>query len=1536
MANRYTRRAADYVFRTATETGGEAARGLLWQGMERAACGVGFVADVAGTRTHRIVQMAVTAAVNLTHRGAVSADGKSGDGAGVLTQVPVKLMERELARQGRDHRFEPGDLAVGMLFLPHETAAAERSRRIVDQALAAHALAALMWRPVPVDTSALGDKALRTMPTIAQVLVARPPAMDRGEFTRSLYLARKAAESEHTKAGVQDFYAVSFSEATLVYKGLLVAPQLTRFYPDLKDQDYESALAVFHQRYSTNTFPTWALAHPFRFLAHNGEINTLQGNVNWVRAREPEMTSHVWGDRVRDLRPIIQPEGSDSAQLDNVLEALVHSGRGMLHAMSMLIPEAWENMPNLDPKWRSYYQFNACVTEPWDGPAALAFSDGVMAAAALDRNGLRPARYQITDDGIVTMASEVGVLDAEGAQIVEKGRLGPGQTLAVDTVGHRILKNAEIKDALATQHPYDEWVQRHLFSLSDHIPAGNGASPTAEPASQQLQKAFGYTSEELHLMLLPMVSEAIEPVGSMGDDTPLSVLATKPRLLYAYFKQKFAQVTNPPIDPLREQIVMALHTYLGRRGSLLEESPEHARLLFLPSPVLLDHELNALRNLPQKEFGTATISCLFPAEDGPEGLKAALGRVCDQVVQAVESGARIIVLSDRGVDAQSVPIPMLLATGAVHHHLIRRGIRMQCSLVVETAEAREMHHLACLVGYGAHAVNPYLAFSTVRRMVEDGHYRELQETTLETAQANYRKTLEKQLLKIMSKIGISAVASYRGAQIFEAIGIGSEVIDSCFAGTISQIGGIGFTEIAEEALARHALAYEDGVARLEDYGYYRFRKAGEPRAFSPLMTKTFHKGVANGGSQEDYREFVRQTTSVGPLALRDLLRFTPLGPAVPVDEVEPAQEIVTRFSTGSMSLGALSPEAHETLAIATNRIGAKANTGEGGEPPERYSQRNGHENNPNSHAKQVASGRFGVTPAYLANAMELEIKMAQGSKPGEGGQLPGHKVVAHIARLRHTREGVPLISPPPHHDIYSIEDLAQLIYDLKVVNPRARVSVKLVAEAGVGTIAAGVAKGYADTVQVSGHEGGTGASPLSSVKNAGSPWELGVAETQQVLVSNDLRGRVTLRTDGMMRSGRDVIMAALLGAEEYGFGTASLIAVGCTMARQCHLNTCPTGIATQDARLREKFKGTAENLINYFFHVAEEVREILASLGARNLEEIIGRVELLQQVEAPDHPKANTLDLGRLLAPADPSGSLPRYRVQSRNDRPEPIHDDALLPRLQDALEGKASVRLELPIRNTDRTVGGRVAGEVAYRYGDPGLPHDITIELLFRGSAGQSFGAWCTHGMRLVLSGEANDYVGKGMYGGEIVLHPPEDSTLIPHENVIMGNTSLYGAIGGALFAAGRAGERFAVRNSGAWAVVEGTGDHCCEYMTGGGVVVLGKTGRNLGAGMSGGVAYVLDATLPATHNPEMVQLERVEDPHDADLLHSLTQRHHVETGSSRAKEILENWDGFLPHFWKVTPKPTVAPPQPREVQRQQRDRMLAATRTRVSSGDA
>ncbi|MCS7207807.1 MAG: glutamate synthase large subunit [Dehalococcoidia bacterium] len=1492
---------------------------------ERDGCGVGFVAHVEGRKSHAIVQMALQAVVNLTHRGAVSADGKSGDGAGILTQIPLPLFNRLLRPLGVQAE-QDGDLGVGMLFLPPQNSQA--ARNLVEACLKGVGLQVALWRPVPTDPSALGEKALATKPDIWQALVLRPRGMDFTAFARALYLARKEAERLAQQQGLKGFYIPSFSNRTVVYKGLMVAPQLSKFYLDLQDPDFQSALAVFHQRYSTNTFPTWFLAQPFRFLAHNGEINTLMGNRNWVRAKEPELSCKVWGEEVRRLVPIIQEGGSDSAQLDNVLEALVLSGRGVLHSMAMLVPEAWENMPHLDPAWRAFYEYHACLMEPWDGPAALAFTDGVVVGAALDRNGLRPARYQVTYDGLVVMASEVGVLDIPEESIVEKGRLGPGQMLAVDTATQRLLKNQEIKDALSQAQPYGEWVRRHLVSLPQTV-KDLGLSPvTPSRPDLRLERAFGYTSEEVNLVLEPMAANAQEPTGSMGDDTPLAVLATKPRLLYSYFKQKFAQVTNPPIDPLREQIVMALHTYLGPRRSFLEEDPEAAHLLFHPSPILLDHELEAIRRHPDPAFRAVTIPCLFPVQAGVDGLEPALREVCRRAVEAVDSGAGILILSDKGVNEAYAPIPMLMAVGAVHHELIRRGRRMRCSIVAETGEAREMHHIACLLGYGAQAVNPYLAFAALRHIVEDAHT-PIPDLTLEKALANYKKTLEKQVLKIMSKMGISAVASYCGAQIFEAIGIGDEVLEFCFAGTESRVGGVGFREIAAEVLERHQRAFREEAKLLDDYGYYRFRKGGEPHGYNPFMVRALHKFTMEGVPNA-YQEFVREVRSLPPLALRDLLTFRPLGSPVPLEEVEPASEIVKRFTTASMSLGALSPEAHEVLAIATNRIGARANTGEGGEEQRRFRERrNG--DNPNCAIKQVASGRFGVTPEYLAMADELEIKMAQGSKPGEGGQLPGHKVVAHIAAIRYTQVGVPLISPPPHHDIYSIEDLAQLIYDLKVANPRAKVAVKLVAEAGVGTIAAGVAKAYADIVHISGHEGGTGASPLSSIKNAGSPWELGVAETQQVLVLNDLRGRVRLRTDGMMRTAKDVITAAMLGAEEYAFGTAALIAIGCQMARQCHLNTCPVGIASQDPKLRAKFKGQPEHLIRYFFAVAEEVRQVLAHLGARKLEDIIGRADLLHPVQLEGHPKAHTLNLAPLTALPDPTLTRPRYCVQERNDRPEPIFDDSLLPALTAALEGRESVRLELPIRNIHRTVGGRIAGEIAYRYGNKGLPDGVRIELVFRGSAGQSFGAWCINGLRLVLYGQANDYVGKGMHGGEIILRPPEGAPYLPHENVICGNTVLYGATGGYLFAAGRAGERFAVRNSGAWAVVEGTGDHCCEYMTGGVVVVLGPTGRNFGAGMSGGIAFVLDeaGTLEHNLNPEMVQMETVADPQDVDLLLFLVQRHVAETGSLKGKQVLAEWNAFLPRFRKVSAKPTVAPPPPRELLRQRRDALLAAART-------
>ena len=1505
-----------------------AMRTLYDPAFEHDGCGTGFVASIQGEASHEIVRMAVLSVCNLTHRGAVSADAKTGDGAGILTQIPYRLFQKVLEGMGAKPPQNPHDMAVGVMFLPyHELEHRERCMEIVEEVLLRYNLVIVGWRQVPVDVSALGEQAHQTMPHISHLIVAKKENSSEEAFSRALYLARKEMEACVRQEGIPDFYIPSFSNRTIVYKGLLAAPQLDRFYLDLRAPDFETALALFHQRYSTNTFPNWNLAQPFRYLAHNGEINTLQGNYNWVEANEPELTSPVWGERVEKLVPIIQPGGSDSANLDNVLEALEVSGRDVLHAMTMLIPEAWENMPNLDPKWKAFYEYHACITEPWDGPAAIAFTDGITVGATLDRNGLRPARYKVTDDGIVCMASEVGVIEMDEEHIVEKGRLGPGQMIAVDTRNRTLLKNKDIKDMLAQRQPYGDWLNSHLVSMEDIVKHIDGSPVPTDKPDLKVQRAFGYTTEELNLVVSPMAEKGIEPVGSMGDDTPLAVLATKPRLLYSYFKQKFAQVTNPPIDPLREQIVMSLNTYIGARKSLLEETPEHARLVSLSSPVLGNQELNVLKNLGQPNFTAEVIPCLFRVISGPAGLKRALDEMCERASRAVDEGKTILILSDRGINAEQAPIPMLLAVGGIHYHLIRQGKRMRASIVVETGEAREMHHLACLIGYGASAVNPYLAFQTVFHMAEED---QLTDVGPEKALLNYKNTLEKQILKIMSKMGISAVSGYHGAQTFEALGIGQEVIDLCFQGTPSQISGIGFEDIAREVLERHQRAFAEEKQKLEDYGYYRFRKDGEPHAFNPSMVRTMHRAVENN-SQEEYYKFVEELNGLPPVYLRDLLEFVPYGPPVPLDRVEPATEIVCRFTTGSMSLGALSPEAHETLAMAMNFLGGKSNTGEGGEDPRRYRTRiNGY--SPNSRGKQVASGRFGVTPEYLAMADELEIKMAQGSKPGEGGQLPGHKVVDYIARLRHTQSGVPLISPPPHHDIYSIEDLAQLIYDLKMANPRAKVAVKLVSEAGVGTIAAGVAKGYADVVQVSGMEGGTGASPRSSIKNAGTPWELGVAETQQTLVMNDLRGRVVLRTDGGMRSARDVLVAAMLGAEEFGFGTAAVVAIGCQMARQCHLNTCPVGVATQDPRLRQKFKGTPEHAIRYFFFIAEELRQMMASLGVRSLNEVIGRPDFLRQVEIRGHHKANKLDLSRLLAPADPSGTRPRYNIQLRNDRPddEPL-DDVIREDVVVALEGNGRASVSYPIQNVHRTVGARLAGEVAYQIGDKGLTEG-SADLTFQGSAGQSFGAFLTPGFRLTLHGEANDYVGKGLAGGQIVVRPAKNAKYQSHLNVIMGNTILYGATGGYLFASGRAGERFAVRNSGAWTVVEGVGDHCCEYMTGGVVVVLGEIGRNVGAGMSGGIAFILDEddSFPGKYNPEMVEISRLEDEHDAETLHTLVQRHLELTESPRAREVLEHWREYLGRFWKLSAKPTVAPPPPREEQLARREAILAQMHAR------
>jgi glutamate synthase domain-containing protein 2/glutamate synthase domain-containing protein 1/glutamate synthase domain-containing protein 3 len=1476
---------------------------------ERDACGTGFIAQVSGAPSHDLVEKAVRAVINLTHRGAVSADAKTGDGAGILTQLPRKLLAREMGRLGIGAGVSVDDLAVGMVFFPkNDTESAAYAKRRIEEETARRGLRFLGWRPVPVDASVLGDQALATVPNVQQALVARPVGMGSDAFERALYLARKHVEKDMTaRGGDEEFYVPSFSSRTIVYKGLFVAPQLPGFYKDLTDPDYESALAVFHQRYSTNTFPNWTLAQPFRFLGHNGEINTLQGNRNWLRAREADLHGDVWSRQdVESIEPITNNRVSDSASLDHTLELLYLSGRDVLHSLMMLVPEAWENMPHMDPDLRAFYQYHASLTEPWDGPAALAFSDGRIVGALLDRNGLRPARYHITDGGLVIMASEVGVLpDIRNDSIVEKGRLGPGQMIAVDVVNKRVLRNDEIKREIVSRQPYGEWVKRHMVRLEAAHAASNGHGHEGALPLLQRQKVFGYTAEEPLMVIKPMVMEGKDATYSMGDDTPLAVFSHMRPPLFNFFKQKFAQVTNPAIDPIREAIVMAMDVYLGARGSFIEEKEQSARLLALHAPVLQDHELDAVRRVTDPAFRSATLPAVFPVKEGTEALRQALDDLCAQAESAVDSGYTVLILSDRPVSPTFAPIPMLLAVGAVHHSLIRNGKRMRASIIADTGEARELHHFAALIGYGASAINPYLVWDTLRELFEKGEFKELDDE--DYALAKYQAAANKGILKVMSKMGISTVSSYHGAQIFEAIGLDDEVIDHCFTDTPSQVGGIGFAQIAEDVLDRHTKAFEEPLtpkSKLEDHGFIRYRKAGEFHANNPVVVRVLHKAVRTG----DYQDYIPYRDAINnrpPTSMRDVLQFKRVRKPIPIDQVEPIQSIWKHFATGAMSLGALSAVAHETLAMAMNAIGGASDTGEGGEDPTRFRNlRNGY--NANSKIKQVASGRFGVTPEYLAMAEELEIKMAQGSKPGEGGQLPGHKVIEYIAYIRHTQPGITLISPPPHHDIYSIEDLAQLIYDLKMANPRAKVTVKLVAEAGVGTIAAGVAKGYADKVHIAGHEGGTGASPLSSIKNAGAPWELGLAEAQQVLVMNDLRGRVKLRTDGGMRTGKDVVVASMLGADEVAFGTISMVAMGCEMARQCHLNSCPVGIATQRDDLIAKFNGSVETVVNYFTFVATEVREVLADLGFRSLDEVIGHPEYLEPRTdlAPDE-RARFVDAAKLLAPPDPAFKRPVRNAQDRNDRPGDVKlDDQVLEDVRQAVETVAPIRKTYEIGNVNRTVGARVAGAIAYRYGVKGLP-DGTLDLTFHGTAGQSFGAFLINGMRMTLIGEANDYVGKGMGGGELALRPSEGARFATHENSIMGNTCLYGATAGYLFAAGRAGERFAIRNSGAQAVVEGLGDHGCEYMTSGIVVVLGSVGRNFGAGMSGGVAFVLDEdnTFPQILNPELLVLDRLEDPEDEQHLLDLIRRHVELTGSPRGRQVLENWDAYKPKFWKAIP---------------------------------
>jgi glutamate synthase (NADPH/NADH) large chain/glutamate synthase (ferredoxin) len=1472
---------------------------------------MGFVASIDGAASHQIVQWAVQCVCNVTHRGAVSADAKTGDGAGILTQIPHRLFAKVLNGLNAEP-VAPGDLGVGVIFLPQEARSAAAAQRIVETEITRGGVRLLGWREVSIDPSVLGEKARRTLPTILHVLMARSPAIPMDEFERRLFLIRRRIERRWEQERLADCYIPSCSARTIVYKGLLVAPQLPLFYRDLADPDFASAIAVFHQRYSTNTFPNWFLAQPFRFLGHNGEINTLQGNRNWMAAREPQLASTRWGGDLRDLLPIIQPGGSDSMSLDNALELFVMSGRDLLQSMMMLVPDAWQGMPGMDPAVKAFYQYHAMLVEPWDGPAALAFTDGVVAGAALDRNGLRPARYWVTKDRIVILASEVGVVDVDPSRIVEKGRLGPGHVLAVDTRRRALLRNEEIKRERASAKPYAEWVARSLLPLAQIVDGGIPDEVIVEPATlTRHQIAFGYTDEELSMVIEPMAKTGKEAVFSMGDDAPLSVLSSRPKPLATYFKQLFAQVTNPPIDPIREELVMSLNTLLGARPDPLEEGPAPTRMVLAMSPLLGPQEFSALRSMRRPDLKAATLPMLFEVAEGRAGLRASVRALREQAVAAVDQGATILILSDRGISESKAPIPSLLATAAVHHHLIREGRRMKTSLVVEAGDLHEVHHLACLIGYGASAVYPYLCCQTIKALQTAGR---LGAQGFEEALAHFQKGMAQGLLKIMSKMGISTVGSYRGAQIFEALGIAQGLIDECFPGTVSRIGGVTYEHLADEVLAWHREAYlpagqagqAAGPLHLDPGGFYRYRRDGEYHAFNPEMVRHLQQAIRTG-SYETYQRFAASVNNRPPTALRDLLDVKPLGPPVPIDEVEPVEAITRRFNTASISYGALSLEAHETLAMAMNRIGGKSGSGEGGEDPARY-----HPSDPavnrSSAIKQVASGRFGVTPEYLMSARELEIKMAQGSKPGEGGQLPGHKVSEDIARVRHTIPGISLISPPPHHDIYSIEDLAQLIYDLKMINPAARVNVKLVAEAGVGTIAAGVAKGYADTVLISGHDGGTGASPLSSIKHAGLPWELGLAETQQTLRANGLRERIVVRADGGMKTGRDLLIAAVFGAEEYGFGTAAVVATGCVMTRQCHLNTCPVGVATQDPALRARFTGTPEMVVHYMRFVAQELRTYLAALGARTLDELIGRTDLLTLRKRDDlPPKAKTVSLDGLLTSV---GDGPRIHTSPRNDRPgdQPL-DDQIIQDARVAIEQRRKVKLSYPIRNIHRAVGARLAGEIARRYGDKGLP-TATVDVLFRGIAGQSFGAFCIAGLRLTLIGEANDYVGKGMAGGELVIRPPDESPFAWHRNSIIGNTCLYGATGGILFAGGRAGERFGVRNSGAIAVVEGVGDHGCEYMTGGIVLVLGETGRNFGAGMTGGRAYVLDQArvFERRVNLELVELARLDGAEDLDNVRTLLERHFVATKSNLALEILANWEDFQELFWMVVPRGTGA----------------------------
>jgi glutamate synthase (ferredoxin) len=1483
-------------------------QGLYDPQFEHDACGVGFIVQMKGQKSHDIVEQALTILLNLDHRGACGCETNTGDGAGILMGVPHKFLTKVAAAIGITLPHA-GEYGVGMIYSSPDALLRDKSRVIFEQIVAAEGLKVLGWRDVPTDHASLGETAKSSEPFMEQVFIQKNADLDEVAFERKLFVIRKLAFTALRASGLNNcWYPSSLSCRTIVYKGMLMPVQVGDYYPELHDPDMESSLALVHSRFSTNTFPSWERSHPYRYIAHNGEINTMRGNINWMMARQSMFESELFGEDMKKVQPVINVEGSDSTIFDNALELLVLSGRSLPHAMMMMVPEPWTAHESMSDEKKAFYEYHSCLMEPWDGPASIAFTDGSMIGAVLDRNGLRPSRYYVTKDDLVILASEAGVLPIAPERVASKGRLEPGRMFLVDTKQGRIVADDEIKNEIANAHPYREWINQHMVEIAqlpDPVIAVESISSTELIPVIQRQMAFGYTFEDLRLLLTPMARDGVEAIGAMGADTPLSVLSDRPKLLYDYFQQLFAQVTNPPIDSIREEIITSAETTIGSERNLLKPEPESCHLIELKTPILSNAELAKLKYVEGNGFKSVTLPMVFDPKAGVNGLEAAIAYICSEADRQIEAGTNILILSDRMVDASNAAIPALLAVAGLHHHLIRTGTRTRVGLVLESGEPREVHHYALLIGYGCGAINPYLAFETLDDMIQQGL---LVNVDHKTACKNYIKAATKGVTKVASKIGISTIQSYRGAQIFEAVGLNAEVIDRYFTWTASRIEGVDLAVIAQEAILRHSHAFPDRQTNgntLDVGGEYQWRKEGEAHLFSPQTIHTLQKAVRT----DDYAAFQQYSAMVNEqnqkyYTLRGLLEFKQREP-VPIEEVESIESILKRFKTGAMSYGSISQEAHESLAIAMNRIGGKSNTGEGGEDPDRYTWTNEQGDSKNSAIKQVASGRFGVTSLYLSQAQELQIKMAQGAKPGEGGQLPGKKVYPWIAKVRHSTPGVGLISPPPHHDIYSIEDLAELIHDLKNANRAARISVKLVSEVGVGTIAAGVSKAHADVVLISGYDGGTGASPQTSIKHAGLPWELGLAETHQTLVLNNLRSRIVVEADGQMKTGRDVVIAALLGAEEFGFATAPLVTLGCIMMRVCHLNTCPVGVATQDPQLRANFTGDPAHTVNFMRFVAQEVREWMAKLGFRTLNEMVGRADVLEAKQAVEHWKAKGLDFSKILYQPEVGDDVGRYcQIPQDHGLEKSLDMTKLLEICGEAIAQGKPVKATLPIHNVNRAVGTILGNEITKNHWE-GLPED-TVHLHFQGSAGQSFGAFVPKGVTLELEGDTNDYLGKGLSGGKIILYPPAEATFVAEENVIAGNVALYGATQGEVYIRGTAGERFCVRNSGVSAIVEGVGDHGCEYMTGGKVVVLGKTGRNFAAGMSGGVAYILDESgdFATRCNSQMADLEKVEDPEEINNLRHMIQRHADLTQSQKAQRVLAQWDTMLPKFVKVMPR--------------------------------